>query len=409
MRLGPLDRPIAEATDTELGMHLLNARGVQWVMGSFGEPYARILRGQADDPYPFYEPLRHVGPLMPSATGAFVTAEEAVAAAVVDGPGFGTATADGAPAPPQLLPFFDGLPGLGRADVDRLRPVWEPAFGPGAAADHRAAAERLHAAALDAVGDPDGGFELMAGFAWPAAASVTAELLGLPESARPAFADCCRRLAVLPDAMLAGQQITRVRELDAAMAELDGLLAALPAPADGDPRAVRTVRTLVSALGTALAANLIGNAVLALLGEAKQWEALVDAPDLAAAAVEETLRYDPPVQIEARVAREATELGGMPVPAGGQVAAVVAAVGRDARVHADPDRFDLERPDAARHLALRGLHYELLARLVRLQAEVALRTLAARLPGLRLDGPPLYRRRAPVTRGPLELPAAARP
>ncbi len=138
-----------------------------------------------------------------------------------------------------------------------------------------------------------------------------------------------------------------------------------------------------------------------------QWAALVADPALASAAVEETLRYDPPVQLTARFAHEDVEIGDLRLRRDSGVLVLMASANRDPAVHPDPDRFDLHREQAAPHLAFSGgAHYCLGAPLARLEGEVALRLLAERAPRLRPAGDPVPRV-ATVLRGPLHLPVTA--
>ncbi len=152
--------------------------------------------------------------------------------------------------------------------------------------------------------------------------------------------------------------------------------------------------------------NLIGTAVLALQRHPEQWRALTGDPSLAAAAVEETLRWDPPVHETARVAREDVELAGTTVRRGQWVVTLLAATGRDPQVYDDPARFDVRRTPGAEHLAFSsGIHYCVGASLARLEATVALRELAVRMPDLRVDGK-VVRRPTTTIRGPLRVPVA---
>ena len=87
--------------------------------------------------------------------------------------------------------------------------------------------------------------------------------------------------------------------------------------------------------------NLIGNTVLALLDRPDQWRAVVEDPSLAAPAVEETLRWDPPVQRTIRAPTTDVELAGATVPRGSMVVLYLAGANRDPEAYDDPDRFDL--------------------------------------------------------------------
>lgn len=109
-------------------------------------------------------------------------------------------------------------------------------------------------------------------------------------------------------------------------------------------------------------------------------------PGLVPAAIEESLRLEPAAAVVDRYATADTLLGGVPIPAGEQVTVSIAAANRDPAVFADPDRYQVRRPNAARHLAFaHGPHFCLGAHLARLEAGIAIETLLARLPELRLD------------------------
>jgi cytochrome P450 len=107
--------------------------------------------------------------------------------------------------------------------------------------------------------------------------------------------------------------------------------------------------------------------------------------DVVAAAVEETLRYDPSVPVWRRVTTRPATLGGIALPEGAKLFLWLAAANRDPAVFADPDRFDPHRANNEQHLAFgRGIHYCLGANLGRLEARIAVEELARRFPRLRL-------------------------
>ena len=147
-----------------------------------------------------------------------------------------------------------------------------------------------------------------------------------------------------------------------------------------------SLAVLLLLAGFETTSGLIGNAVAAMLSTGGPWRQLVsDPPSSAAAVVEETLRYDPPVQFTARVPHVEVELGTRTLAPDTTVLAMLGAAGRDPAVHTDPDTFDPTRPTAAEHLAFSGgIHYCLGAPLARLEARVALGALAARMPRLRM-------------------------
>ena len=153
--------------------------------------------------------------------------------------------------------------------------------------------------------------------------------------------------------------------------------------------------------------NLIGNAVAALRRDPEAWSQLVADPGLAEAAAEETLRFDPPVQLTVRFAREDAELDGHRLPKATVVAVLLAAANRDPAAYADPDRFRLDRQGEPEHLAFSsGIHYCLGAPLARLEGARALRALAERWPDLTLL--PGARRRTGTTHPRVRVPAGQR-
>jgi cytochrome P450 len=97
--------------------------------------------------------------------------------------------------------------------------------------------------------------------------------------------------------------------------------------------------------------NLIGNGVVALLGEPGPWERLHEEPTLIPGAVEELLRYDSPVQLTSRIATEDVDVGGVVIPRGVSVIVALGGANRDPDVFDRPDRLRIDRPDASRHLS----------------------------------------------------------
>lgn len=136
-----------------------------------------------------------------------------------------------------------------------------------------------------------------------------------------------------------------------------------------------------------------------------QTEALcADPATMAAKTVEETLRFDPPVQRAGRFALQSLELEGQAVQEGQFVVTLIGAANRDPEVYADPDRYDIAREHTTDHLAFSsGIHYCIGQPLARLEATIALQKLAERAPGLRRAGP-TRRRNSNTIRGPIRLP-----
>jgi hypothetical protein len=178
---------------------------------------------------------------------------------------------------------------------------------------------------------------------------------------------------------------------------------------DGDrltDQELRVNTLLLLGAGFETTVNLIGNAVALLLQHPDQLAELRFDPAGWPNAVDEVLRYDSPVQVTVRVAREDTELAGQPMKAGQALVLMLGAANRDPAVFTDPDRFDVTRPEARLHLAFSaGIHYCLGAQLARLEASIALQALFERFPDLATAAPPT-RRRTRVLHGFEKFPVA---
>jgi cytochrome P450 len=117
--------------------------------------------------------------------------------------------------------------------------------------------------------------------------------------------------------------------------------------------------------------------------------------------VEETLRYDPPIDITGRVVMETRELAGCPVAPRQHVMASLRAANRDPEVFPNPDVFDIRRPHTAPHVAFGGgSHICIGAPLARIEAQAAIKGIFARWPDLKLADPERFRwRMLPFFRG----------
>lgn len=168
----------------------------------------------------------------------------------------------------------------------------------------------------------------------------------------------------------------------------EDLLSSMAAAGEGGDRLsaaeiLGACRLLV--LAGAVTTDLIGNGAVALLRHPAQLAALRAEPALWPAAVEEILRFDPPVASRQRYAVEARRIGDCPVEAGQTVTAMLIAANHDPHLNRDPHRFDIAR-GAPRHVSFGGgAHFCLGASLARLEGHVALAALFGRFRDLRLD------------------------
>ena len=244
--------------------------------------------------------------------------------------------------------------------------------------------------------EPLGAAELRRAVAGPLAAAVMAEVLGLGQ-ADPATiltwydgivaavqaegAAAGRGTGADTGAAAFGELAASLREV---IARGGSLLAEVTGPLTGQ-EAISNAAVLMFG-GIETTEGMIANALLHLLSSPAQLALVLADPGLVPAAVEESLRLEPAAAVVDRYATASTRLGGAAIQAGDQVTVSITGANRDPSVFADPDVFDVRRANAGRHLAFaHGPHFCLGAHLARLEAQVAVGTLLATLPGLRLD------------------------
>jgi cytochrome P450 len=152
---------------------------------------------------------------------------------------------------------------------------------------------------------------------------------------------------------------------------------------------VSTVIVLLNA-GHEATVNTLGNGIRALMRNREQWQRLVDGTVPAASAIEELIRYDPPLQLFERwVLEDGVEVAGVSIPRGEKIALLFGAANRDPRVFAEPDVFDVARANAAEHIGFGGgIHVCIGAPLARIELQESLRALVERCPNLELAQEP---------------------
>jgi cytochrome P450 len=393
--------------------------------------FAAFDPAQQADPYPAYRAARDAGALLPylfDDVPVHLVTRYAECAEVLTSGDWGHGYAEG------ISPFRDPgarIPGsfvrMDPPEHTRLRGLLNRSFLPRALADLRPTAagvvERLLDEALAA-----GRFDAIAGLSEPlAAAMVQGRLLGVPEADRAMLREWELAIArgtdpddLLDDAATAARTAAaqaclgyfaelvarRMREPGDDL--LSGLAAGIAEGVITAPEVVGIALLLLVA-GTETSVNLIGNAVLALVGAPDQQELLRTRPELVPVAVDEVLRHDAPTQFTIRVALRDTALGGMRFTRGNGVVVLMASASRDERVFADPDRFDVTRyagnRPARRHLGFSlGLHFCLGAALARLEAEASLGALLARTRRLELATDRVEYLPSLIHRGVRELP-----
>jgi pimeloyl-[acyl-carrier protein] synthase len=271
---------------------------------------------------------------------------------------------------------------------------------------------------------PQGRMDVVADFAAPLPAIVTAELLGVPTSDHQQlkswsadFAEMLGNFQHNPDRV--SRVLRTVEELTryfrAAIREQErrprhGLIQLLLDASEGgshlseDEVIANVIVTMVG--GQETTTNLIGNGLLTLIRNPAALVRLRDDPSIIEPAVEELLRYESPSQHTARLAPEDLVIGGKQIKKREAVMAVMAAANRDPDRFPDPDRLDLARKDN-RHVAFGwAAHFCFGAPLARIEGQVAFATLLRRLPDLALLPEPLVWRQNLGLRGLSALPVA---
>jgi cytochrome P450 len=161
-----------------------------------------------------------------------------------------------------------------------------------------------------------------------------------------------------------------------------------PDPTNGTGISYREVESVVygiSFAGHDPVTALLCNTLRCLLPRRDQWDALVADPSLAAAAVDETLRFESSQVSWRRVTTRPTTLGGIDLPAGTRLFLNFAAANHEPGLFDEPDTFDIHRTNANHHISFgKGIHFCLGAGLARMEARIALELLSQRLPSLRL-------------------------
>ena len=368
--------------------------------------------GLVADPYPAYREWRVERPIARPREFLFAVSRFADCEAVLSDPAFGRPEENDGRSPlggglARGKISSRSLLRLNPPDHTRLRRLVSRAFTPSRVKALEPRIEAITAELLDGV---SGRFDLIETLALPLPVAVISELLGIAPDDRPRLVSWSAALARSLDPGFLITEEERARQRDARdefAAYLRGLLPARRrSPGDDlisaliearDSGASLTEDELIGLCMLLLIAghettrSLIGAGVLALLSHPDELAALRAHPSLAEQAVEELLRYDPPVQMVSRFALRSTSISGVTVPAGSFALLLVGAANRDPALCPDPERFSVSR-EARRHLAFgHGIHFCLGAPLARLEAAVALRRLLPALPELDIAGEPEWK------------------
>jgi cytochrome P450 len=360
------------------------------------------------DPYPQYAELRRRHPVYEFGAFTLISRYDDVQH-VLKNPGCFSSAGVGAPTvagrPARILVNTDP------PDHTRLRNIVSRAFTPRMVDGMEPRIREITADLIDAVGESgDSETDLIRDLAVPLPVIVIAELLGVEPSRRNDFkrwsnavvsqvtepgVESTRQFCVMDDGTDAMDGFRGYFEETVAerrRSPRDDLISALVRAEERDETLttddVLAFTALLLIAGNETTTNLIGNAVLALLRQPEEMARVLADPSLLPNVVEESLRYEAPVQMLFRKAARDTEVSGVEITEGSMVVPLVASANRDERRYVNPERFDVMR-DTQGHLALgNGIHFCLGAPLARLEARVALEALLNRLPFVELAKEP---------------------
>ncbi|MGW6237382.1 cytochrome P450 [Streptomyces sp. NPDC055094] len=382
------------------------------------------------DPYPLYAELRENG-VSRQDDGSYLVGTYHEIAALLHDPRISSDWRNRAD--PASVPLIrrssEQMAFIGHDDPehDRLRRIAMRPFGPphtpGRIDALRADVTRICDELIDAFRDKDR-VDIVEDFAYPLPVTVICRLLGVPHEDVP-------RIRAWTNAIIAGFDLTPGQDEESrqragqdarlAMGEYigdlsdkrrdhpsDDMISALVHDNGPDGRLTRTelmaTGTLLLIAGHETTVNLISNGTLTFLRLPDAHRLLRDKPELMPRAVEELLRYEPPVHLlPQRTPLADIEVADVMIPKGAPLVLVLAAGNRDPLRFDDPDRFDPTREDNQHFGFGSGIHNCFGAPLARVEAQIALNALVPRLEGFRLsEDPPPYRRSS-ILRGPRHL------
>jgi cytochrome P450 len=409
------------------------------------DPFSTAWR---DDPYPKYRELRDHAPVhwSPEAKVWCVSRYEDVMAVLRSHDLFSSRAMmtqlmmggerEGPPITPRSLLFaarlmltarinpftFPKVPSLIASDGDRhsrLRAIVNRGFTPRQIAAWEKRAREIVAECMQKAASGD--FDVVHDLAIPLPVTVIAEMLGVEPSRRHDF----KRWSdvVIDNASGAGRaepfgpkvldafaemtryvvQVARARQKHPA----DDLISQLVSVDGGEalsPVELVQFVTLLLVAGNETTTNLIGNAAAALLDHPDQLARVAAEPELIPSLIEETLRFDAPIQLVFREAIAEVEIGGVRIPARATVAPLIGSANRDERRFPDPDAFDAGRNPQGHAGFGFGKHFCLGASLARLEARVALEALVPELVRMRRVEARVPRVDSFLVRGPSRLP-----
>ena len=409
-------------------------RGLASVGMRRGDPQARLIADPTvrADPLPYIEELRGRGRLVRTRVG-YLTVDYEIAHELLRSDDF-RVTELGANVPKALRWVHKktdtgllhpleppSLLAVEPPEHTRYRKLVSSVFTSRAVAALRDRVEETAKVLLDDLANRPGSVDIVERYCSQLPVTVIGDILGVPDQDRQQILEFGELGAPSLDVGLPWSQYRQVHQgivgfnswLADHLRQLrrnpgDDLLSQLIEAADEggrlNDRELQATAGLVLAAGFETTVNLLGSGIKMLLAHQEHLTTLAARPELWPNAVEEILRLDSPVQMSARLALRDAEVAGKTVRPGELVVLYLAGANRDPAVFEDPHRFDLERPNANKHLSFSsGRHFCLGAALARAEGEVGLRSFFERYPDAGLAGGGA-RRDTRVLRGWASLP-----
>ena len=388
------------------------------------------------DPHPYFDHLRGQCPVVrePHHGVLTITGYEEAAAVLKDADTFSSCIAVAGPFPPlpftpegdditgqiaahrSQMPMFEHMVTMDPPEHTNARSLVNRLLTPSRLKENEAFMQRLADQCLDALlgSPPLGRCEFLSAYAKPFSLLVIADLLGVPEEDHPQFGAALgaprpgTAIGSLDQEALASNPLEWLDETfiaylqDRRKAPRDDVLTALATakyPDGSTPPIIEVARsaTLLFAAGQETTAKLLSSSLRILGEDAAMQDTLRHDHGRIPSFVEETLRMQAPVKSQFRLARKATTIGAVAVPAGTTLMVCPGAVNRDPDRFERPHEFDLDRTNVREHIAFgRGLHSCPGGPLARIEGRVSIERILDRMTDIAIDedlhGPPGDRR-----------------
>ncbi|MBI1816901.1 MAG: cytochrome P450 [Deltaproteobacteria bacterium] len=384
------------------------------------------------DPYPLYHQLRETAPVHRTKMGMWLLSRYDDCWAAMRDPRLGK---DYAPQIEQRFgPDWRTHPSLTAGEHSmlnttgpehtRLRKLVSKSFTPRMIENLKPVIERTVTALLDPIAEAGGGNVLEA-VGFPLPVTIIGVMLGVPETDRPRFRGLVRDLVAIFEMQPTAEQLAAADVAQVAIKEYflgliaekrkqpgEDLLSALAgAGSDGDRLSDDELSTMASLLfgaGFETTTNLFGNGLLALLRHPDQLALLRTDDSLFANLPDEFLRYDGTAQLVNRVTEAAIDIGGITIPAGEQVFALLGAGNHDPAHYPHPDQLDVTRTEIEPVSFGGGVHFCLGAALARAEIGITFKNMLARFNSIELSGEPPHFQDRLTLRGLTSLHVACR-